>query len=239
MENSIYVGLSKQMVLRNNMDIIANNIANVNTPGFRGQNLLFKEYLSDPPRADYPLSFVQDIGQYQVTSPGAMQTTGNPLDIALTGPGFIGIVGPDGKTAYTRAGQFQMTADGGLITPAGFAVADQGGAAINIPDDSTEVNIDKDGVISNQSGAIGQIMIVEFANIQNLNPMGNNLYTTDALPATETTVNQGQLEGSNVQPVVEMIRMIDTLRSFQGVQQVLQTEGERLRTVIQRLTRSS
>ncbi len=239
MENGIYVGLSRQMVLKNNMDIIANNIANVNTTGYRGQNLLFKEYISDPRGTDYPLSFVYDVGQYQDTVAGAMKATGNPLDVALGGPGFMGVVGPDGKVAYTRAGQFQLDAQGTIRTAAGYPVASDGGGPITIPENSTEIKIDGKGVISNQDGPVGQIMVVEFANEQKLNPMGENLYTTEAEPtaALKTTVKQGVLEGSNVQPVVEMTRMIDTLRSFQSLNQILQTENERLRTMIQRMTR--
>lgn len=240
MENSIYIGLSRQMVLRTNMDIVANNIANMNTPGYRGQNLLFKEFVSDPRGTDYPISEVYDIGQYQATDPGAVEYTGNQFDVALTGPGFMGVVAADGKVAYTRAGQFSLAADGKLITPNGDPVADAGGAPITIPASATEINIDKNGVISSQDGQIGQLMVVEFDNIQQLDPMGNNLYrtTAPAMPALKTTVTQGSIEGSNVQPVVEMTRMIDTLRTFQSVQKVLETENERLQTLIQRMTRS-
>ena len=239
MENSIYLGLSRQMALRTNMDIIANNIANVNTPGYRGQNMLFQEFIDKPRGTLDPLSFVNDYGEYQITSPGSVSYTGNPLDIAVTGPGFIGVQGPDG-VAYTRAGNFQMRADGTLITSAGFPVASAGGGNLTIPAGSTEVNIDDHGNISNQDGQLGQIMVHEFQNLRQLKPLGNNLYKADTpgTAATQSTVKQGQLEGSNVQPVIEMTRMIDTLRSFQSVQQVLQSENDRLRTAIQRLTRS-
>lgn len=246
MENSIYLGLSKQMVLRTNLDIIANNIANMNTPGYRGQNLLFHEFVSEHRRtgdvgADDPLSFVYDEGQYEITSPGPVSFTGNPLDVSVIGPGFMGVVGPGNQTAYTRAGDFQMAEDGTLVTSAGFPVANQGGSAIIIPAGSGQVKIDHKGVISNDDGAIGQLMLVEFENTQELEALGNNMYATDAAPqpATKSTLKQGQLEGSNVIPVIEITRMIDTLRSFQSMQNVLQTENERLRTAIQRLTRQS
>lgn len=240
MENGIYIGLSRQVTLRNNLDIIANNIANVNTPGYRGQNLLFSEYISDPRGADAPLSFVYDKGQYQNTESGPMQFTGNPLDVAVAGPGFIGVIGPGGKVSYTRAGQFEISQDGTLVTPAGYAVASQGGSSITIPQDSSEIKIDSNGIVSNQSGQVGQIMLAEFADLQRLKPLGDNLYETDAppLPAEKTTMKQGLLEGSNVKPVIEMTRMIETLRSFQAVQQVLQTENDRLRSAVQKLTRS-
>jgi flagellar basal-body rod protein FlgF len=241
MENSIYVGLSRQMVLKTNMDIIANNIANANTVGFRGQNLLFKEFVSNPHGTDAPLSFVEDFGQYKATDQGAMQYTGNPLNVAVVGPAYMGVVGPDGKVAYTRAGEFQMSKDGTLVTPAGYPVADQGGAAITIPNNSSEIHIDNKGIVSNQSGQIGQIMMVEFDSPQKLTPLGSSLYQTSeaAKPAEKSTMKQGVLEGSNVQPVIEMTRMIDTLRSFQNVQQVLSSENDRLRSAIQHLTQQA
>jgi flagellar basal-body rod protein FlgF len=245
MENSIYLGLSRQMALRTNMDIIANNIANMSTPGYRGQNLLFEEYLSGERGTDSdgnkydPLSFVNDRGEYQITAPGAVKVTSNPFDIYLAGPGFMGVVGPDGEISYTRAGNLTKNVDGTLLTASGHEVASAGGGAIVLPQNSTEFNVDDKGFVSNQDGVIGQIMVKEFANLQYLKPQGDNLYTTDApaVDAENTVVKQAMLEGSNVKPVIEMTRMIDTLRSFQSVQNVLQTENERLRTAIQRLTR--
>ncbi len=241
MENSIYLGLSKQMVLRTNMDIIANNVANMNTPGYRGQNTIFAEYISDPKGQKDPLSFVIDHGQYQITDPGSLRTTENPLDVALTGPGFLGIQAPDGEVAYTRDGHFQVGTDGTLVTGAGLAVVDSGGSPITLPENSTEISISQDGTLSNQDGTIGQLMIAEFEDIQKLEPIGNNLYRTDAAtkPPENTRVTQGVLEGSNVKPVVEMTRMIDTLRSFQSVQRILQNENDRLRSAIQKLTQGS
>lgn len=246
MENSIYLGLSRQMVLRTNMDTIANNIANMNTPGYRGQNIMFDEYLSKHSRtgdveADDPLSFVLDIGQYQNTEPGPIRVTGNPFDVSIIGPGFMGVSGPGGKIAYSRAGNFGMAPDGTLLTSAGYPVASAGGGPIIIPEGSTEIKIDNKGFVSNQDGEVGQIMLVEFENLQSLKPAGNNLYVTDdaPLPADNSVLKDGQFENSNVQPVLEITKMIDTLRSFQSVQNVLQTENERLRTAIQRLTRQS
>lgn len=241
MENSIYIGLSRQMVLRTNMDIIANNVANMSTPGFRGQNMIFAEYLSDPRGQKDPLSFVYDYGQYQMTDEGPLRQTGNPLDIALEGPGFLGVIAPDGEAAYTRAGGFEIDANGTLITTSGLQVADANGSPINVPADSTEIKIDERGFISNQAGEIGQLLIAEFENPQELEPFGSNAYKTAAAPqeAVNTRVKQGMLEGSNVNSIVEMTRMIDTLRSYQSVQKIMESENERLRSAIQKLTRSS
>ncbi len=244
MENSIYLALSKQLVQQTNMNIIANNVANANTSGYRAQNLVFEEYLADQRgkttdrAADDALSFVYNRSQYENTDPGSLSFTGNSLDVALVGPGFFGIVGPGEEVMYSRAGQFQLDAQGTLRNSAGFAVADQGGAAIVIPADSTEIKIDKNGFVSDQNGQLGQIMVAEFENVQVLEAQGNTLYSSPepGTPAENTAVLQGQVEGSNVQPVVEMTRMIETLRTYQSTQTVLQSENERLRGAIQKLT---
>ncbi len=239
MENAIFIGLSRQIVLRTNMDIVANNIANMTTPGFRGQNMVFEEYISDPRGADDPISMVYDYGQYQLTTPGPVKNTGNPLDAALNGPGFFGIQTPDG-IKYTRAGNFELNALGELVTPSGYPVADAGGGTITIPEDAKEVKIADDGFVSTDQGAIAQIMVMEFDNVQELDPVGNNLYTTEAAgkPAENTVVKQGMVEGSNVNSIVETTRMIDILRNYQSMQQMLQSEHERQRTAIQRLSRT-
>lgn len=227
------------------MNIVANNVANMSTPGFRGQNLLFSEYISEPRDQEDPLSFVFDHGQYQVTTAGPVTQTNNPLDMFIEGPGFFHVQAMGGETAYTRAGNFRTGNDGQLLTASGFPVLNRENAEIFVPEGSTEINIDENGFISNQDGSFGQIGISEFENLQNLNPLGNNMYSlvpdqNGNVPQPQEPVNsvvtQGYLEGSNVQPVIEMTRMIDILRSHQSVERVIQGENERLRTAIQRLT---
>lgn len=237
MENSIYLGLSRQMVLQTNMDIIANNVANMNTTGFRGQNSVFEEYLSDPRFGDDPLSFVVDNRQYQNTDYGTFKQTENPFNVALNGPGFIAVELPGGGTGYTRDGDFSMRPDGTLVNASNDPILGLGGP-ITIPANATEISIDEQGTISTQGGAVGQLQVVEFENVQALEPRGNNLYVTDQ-PTTQpenTVVRQGFLEGSNVKPVLEMTRMIEVLRDFQSTQRLLESEHERMRGAIQKLT---
>lgn len=239
MENSIYIGLSRQVVLQGNMAIVSNNIANMNTSGFRAQNMLFEEYLSDPRYGDDELSLVYDYGQYQNTDQGSMTQTGNDLNVALEGPGFIAVEMLGGETGYTRDGNFQRTAEGTLVNSSGRPILGNGGA-ITIPANAREIIIDEKGVISTQDGPIGQLQIVEFENVQELEPVGHNLYRTDGAsrPATETAVSQGFLEGSNVNPITETTRMIEILREFQSLRRVLDGEHERLRDAIDKLTRA-
>ena len=236
MENSVYVGLSKQVVLKENMDIIAQNVANVNTPGYRAQNMIFSEYIEDPRYMKEDIAMVLDYGQYQKTDPGNVKVTENPLDIALVGNGFLGIETPEG-IQYTRAGNLIMDSEGVLRNARGMPVASEGGGEITIPRDATEISIDRNGIISTEQGQIGQLMVREFNNYQELNPAGNGLYTTTeaGIPADGTEVLQGKLEGSNVQAVIEMTRMIDVLREYQAVQNMMTSEHERLRSSAQRL----
>lgn len=239
MENSVYIGLSKQVVLKENMDIIAQNIANVNTPGYRAQNMVFKEYIEDPRYMKEDIAMVLDYGQYQKTDPGSLKQTDNPLDIALVGNGFLGINTPSG-VQYTRAGNLTMDSEGILRNALGLEVADEGGGNITIPRDAREIIIDKKGNIFTENGQIAQVMVREFNNYQNLNPAGNGLYvTTEAgIPGGKTSVLQGRLEGSNVQAVVEMTRMIDVSREYQAVQNMMNSEHERLRGSAQRLAKT-
>ena len=242
MENSIYTGLSLQVALQAKMDLVANNIANLNTPGYRGQNMVFTEYLAKTDNGEKPkdnLSMVLDYGHYQNTESGPIQMTGNPLDVALQGPGWFGVQTPQG-TMYSRAGNFQINTNGELVTGTGMLVSGEGGGTITVPPEAKEVKIAKDGTVSTDAGEIGRIGVFEFANDQDLQATGNGLYKTDspANPAEKTQVLQGMLEGSNVQPVLEMTRMIDVLRTYQNTQRILQNEHDHERTMIQRMTRS-
>lgn len=245
MENSIYIGLSAQVALHGKMSIIANNVANVNTPGFRAQNMVFDEYVHKAASADKRnmkenISMVLDYGQYQMTDPGPIKLTGNSLDVALVGPGFFGIQTPEG-VQYTRAGNFSLTPDGTIVNARGLPVASQGGGSISVPTDAKNIYIDNKGLVSTDDSQVGALMVVEFENQQRLDPAGNGLYKTDeaGTPAEKTTVQQGKLEGSNVQSVVEMTRMIEVLREYQAVQNMMKTEHERLRGAIQRLSKTN
>ena len=172
-----------------------------------------------------------------MTSPGSIERTSNPLDVAINGEGFFAVQMPDGQIGYTRDGHFQKTANGTLVNTSGYPVMGQGGA-ITIPDNATEVIIDENGVISTQEGPIGSLQIVEFENVQDLRAHGSNLYLTDGAvqPAENSEVRQGFLEGSNVNPVTEMTRMIDIMREYQSNARLLEQEHERLRGAIQKLT---
>lgn len=225
--------------MRSQMDLIANNIANMNTPGYRAQNMVFLEYIADPKKIEDELSMVIDHGHYQDTRPGPMRRTGNPLDVALQGPGWFGVQRGD-ETMFTRAGNFQLNVNGEIVTGRGDLVAGEGGGPIIIPAGSKEIRIAEDGSVATEQGVVGRLMVMEFENQQDLEAVGDGLHRSpnEGQPATQSRVISGMVEGANVQPVVEMTRMIDVLRTYQSTQNMLRNEHDRQRTMIQRLSSS-
>jgi flagellar basal-body rod protein FlgF len=238
MENTLYIGMSREKSLRTSMEIIANNMVNATTTGFRAQNPLFEEYVVKPKGETDRLSFVLDYGQYDNTAQGTVQQTGATFDVALSGPGFFGIQTADGLR-FSRGGNFTTNAQGELMTATGHKVASDGGGSITIPADAKDIKITEDGMITSSAGALGKLMIREFSNPQVLQPEGNNLYKTDdaGIAATNTKAMQGALEGSNVQPVLEMTRMIEVSRDYQSIQRLLTNEHDRQKGAIERLGR--
>ena len=238
MENSIFIGLSRQMALRKSMDIISHNVANMNTTGFRAQDMSFHEYVSET-HGQYGkhkgVSMVDSGKPYLSAKAGPIKHTGSDFDIALNGPGFLEVKAPDGTTAYTRAGNLTMNADGTLTTRSGHILVGD----ITIPENSTAIAIDENGIISNQDGEIGKLSLVEFEDVQSLKPLGDTLYSSEGAnkPAEKTRVLQGSLEGSNVNGVVEMTKMISTLRNFQSSHKMVSEENDLVRKAIQKLTK--
>lgn len=239
MENALYVSLSRQIVLQSQMDMVANNVANVTTPGYRAQNLLFNEYVTDPKGQGPSYSMVYDRGDYTSTAPGPMQTTGAPLDIGLQGPGFFEISTPQGPR-YTRGGSFTLNAIGEIVMPNGDKLSSGGGSGISIPQESKEIMIDEHGNVSTETGVVGKISIVEFGNTDQLIREGSGLYrapiNATTTPASHTKTMQGLLEGSNVQAVVETTRMINILRDYQSLQRIIQNEHDLERNAIQKIS---
>lgn len=240
MENALFIGLSKQIALRNQMDIVANNVANMNTTGYRGQNMMFKEFIEEPRGQEEDLSYVLDFGQYDNTAPGPHTLTGNPLDVAVTGPGFMGVL-KNGEVMYTRAGNFNIDPAGRLTNPSGMPVAGEGGGEITIPAGTAEIKFLEDGTVTADGQPLGKLLLAEFENPQSLRPVGDVLYTTDAEPqgAVNTIVKQGILEGSNVNSIKEVTNMISVLRDYQSVQSVVSDEDERQSTAIRELLRTN
>jgi flagellar basal-body rod protein FlgF len=244
MENSLLIGLSRQMTLRREMDTIANNIANVNTAGFRSDRSIFQEHLMPVARADgftraadRRLSYVIDPGTATSFQPGTVDRTGADFDLALQGDGFFVVQTPQGER-YTRAGNFQVNGLGQLVTPAGHQVLSEGGPIVFTNDDG-RVSIAPDGTISTAQGSRGRVRVVTFANPALLKKEGDTEFSANGAQPTaapvSTRIMQGMLERSNVQPVVEIGRLIEVNRAYQLVSQMVERTQDLRRSAIERL----
>lgn len=238
METASYIALSHQVALRDEMAVIANNIANIGTPGFRREGLVFAEYLARPnrpaPRME-TLSYVSEQGIARNTMPGAIEETGGALDVAIAGDAMFVVETPQGQR-YTRSGHFRLDPAGQIITQAGHAVLGDAGP-LTIPPDASEIMIAEDGTVSTDQGVVGRLQLVQFEDDRQLQKAGNGLYRTTAVagPALDATVIQGSVERANVQPVLEITRMIEILRLYQNNQNLIKMEHERQQRVIEAL----
>jgi len=240
MENALLIGLSRQMAMSREMSVIANNIANMNTPGFKAETMLFDKYLM-PNSANgndrRPLAFVNDYGQHRDMTDGTLTATGNPLDVAITGDGFFKVQTEDGNLRYTRDGHFQLSATGQLITSNGDAVLTKAGGPISFTADEGEITISRDGTITTANGQRGQLGIVTFENPELLKKAGDNSFATDAeeTPVDRPRLIQGSIEGSNVKPILEMTNMIEVMRSYASAQKLIDSSDEMRRKAISTL----
>jgi flagellar basal-body rod protein FlgF len=235
MESPLIIALSRQMASRDQVESIANNIANMNTAAYKGERTVFNKFLS-PDGGQQQITFPKYVGIHRETQAGPINATGNPLDVALRGEGFMVIQTPAGPR-YTRDGHFNLNVQGQLVNGRGQIVLGDKDQPIVIPQGTAEISIDANGSVSADSRQIGKLKLVGFDNLQRLQRSGDGLYTTDAqpLPATGTDVLQGELEGANVQPILEITRMIEASRVYQSSQKVINSEDERIRGAIQRL----
>jgi flagellar basal-body rod protein FlgF len=248
MENALLIGLSRQMVLERQMDVVANNVANVNTSGYKADKSLFQEFLKSGAHEDNfvgqdrRVSYVLDSGTFKDFSQGPTEQTKNPLDVAVDGGGFLVVQTPAGER-YTRDGGLQVNNQGQLVTAAGNPVLGNSGPIVFQPTDH-DVSIAADGNITvlegiNRIDAVrGKLRLVSFADAQKLLKEGNNLYaagTAAAQPDTASKVRQGFVEKSNVNSVVEMSRMIEVTRTYTQISNLLQQQSDLHKSAIEKL----
>lgn len=238
MENTLYIALSRQEALRRQMDVVAHNIANMTTTGFKGQRMLFQEYLERPDRQNATMSFVTDFGTMRNTMPGAMNVTNNPLDVALRDTGYFAVETVAG-TRYTRNGSFSLNADRELVDVNGLPVLDTNNARIVLPADAADITITGNGAVIAGQDEIARLKVVTFADEQRMNELGGSLLSTtqQEVPVENPQIAQGAVEGSNVQPVIEMTQMMEVARQYQSNQRILESEHERIRGALQKLSR--
>jgi flagellar basal-body rod protein FlgF len=237
MESALLLSLSRQMAIKDQMESIANNVANLSTPSYKGERALFHEYL-DGARGPKQITYPQLKGLFRETMEGPMAATGNSLDVALRGKGYMVVDTPEG-TRFTRDGHLSINSKSQIVTQQGHPVLGVNNRPMTVPPDTKNITIAENGSVSAGEVKVGQFKLVAFENEQNLVRTGDGLYKTDAPQrrATDVEVVQGNLEGSNIQPVLEITRMIDAARMYESAQKVINSEDDRMRKAIERLSK--
>lgn len=238
--DSSYVGISRQSGLLKELQAVANNIANISTTGFRREGIVFAESVQALEVEGGSVSMATARVRFTDGISGNMTQTRGALDMAIDGPGFFMVETPQGER-LTRAGSFSSNAEGDLVTMNGYRVLDSGGAPIFIPPDAGEIGIAEDGTISANGNLISQIGVFEVADAQTLVREDGVMFRNDgeSLVAENSRVKQGFLEGSNVEAVSEMARLIEVQRAYEMGQKLLDKEDERIRASIRTLGKTA
>lgn len=249
MDNSTYVALSQLSALERQLDITANNIANANSTGFKAERVLFESFLQPDEEAasGEGVNYLLDRGSYLDDRAGTMVQTGNPLDMALSGPGWFAYQMADGQQAFGRDGNFVLDPQGAVVTASGAQVLDAGGAPLALPPAlAATVTISGDGVISSaEGGVLGQVGIYTLPDRQILAREGGGMFVAEEGAAallpdeTGTRVIQGALEGSNVQAVSEVTRLIDIQQAYQHALNLISSEDDLKKEMLSRIGKTS
>jgi flagellar basal-body rod protein FlgF len=250
MPNNLLIALSWQTALQRELDVVSNNIANLNTTGYKGDNSAFSEYLMPVARAeqfafpDRQLSFVQDRATWHNFSQGPLQQTGSPLDVAIDGDGFLVVQTARGER-YTRNGALQINNAGELVTITGDRVLGESGPII-LQTTDRDIVVNPDGTIKVREGlgltsdsTRGKLRLVNFSNPQSLQKDGTSMFAAPAnvaaQPDQKSRIVQGMVEKSNVHAVLEMTRMVQVTRHYTEVANMIQQQSDLRRNAIQQL----
>lgn len=240
MDNTKYIALSRQMGLWKQMDIVSNNMANMNTSGYKQDEAVFSSFLVETQNAQgfgkAPVYFSQDFGSYQDFREGAIVDTGNTFDVALKGDSFFAIETAQGER-FTKKGQFSLNSEGMMVTVDGEPVLSENNEPFFFAPGEKDVNIAQNGDVSTENGIVGRLKVVKFADNQKLLKVANTMFENTSGNAMivnpqETQVIQGAIEKSNVDPISEMTRMIKLQRSYEYVQQMIDGEHQRVANTI-------
>lgn len=243
MDNTLYVGLSRQLTLQRQLDVAANNLANLDTAGFKVEQLMLQ---SDPLRPTEgrsrldPIKYVIDSGVARSFTPGTLEKTASPLDLAVEGDGFFQVRTPQGLR-YTRDGRFSLDAQNQLVTQAGDPVLDGSGSPITLDPKRGEVSVAKTGEISQGGQPGAKVGVMRFANLSGLSKGGDGLFSSADTPvaATDAGVRQGYLERSNAQPVVEVTHLVEINRAYERIASMMNSAHDLSRSAIQRLGKAA
>ncbi|MGA8194321.1 MAG: flagellar hook-basal body complex protein [Acetobacteraceae bacterium] len=235
------IAASRLVAQQRSMDVIAGNIANANTPGFKAERVLFSDWLSRQSNTqgtsgEPSIAFTQDRATWREQQAGTLTHTGNPFDLAITGEGYFAIATSRG-TRLTRDGRFGLMPSGTVADGAGNALLDTNGQPIQLSSTDTQITIAGDGTVSSENGQLGKIGVVQATDPLQLAAEGNTQFRSNSptVAVASPALVQGAVEDSNVQPVMETTRMMDDLRQFQFMSQFIQAEADRQQSAIDKL----
>ncbi len=235
MDNAGYVGLTRQAGLLRELNAIANNIANLNTTGYRREGVVFSEHVKALGNDDPSLSMATASHRFVDLNVGEIKRTDNSLDFAIDGDAFFLIETPAGQR-LTKAGAFTVNEVGELTTGGGARVLDEGGGAIVLPTQARVISATPDGSLMADGQPVGRLGLMK-ADPAFLVREGDNLFRADQgfEPADDVKVRQNALEGSNVSAVTEIARLIEVQRTYESGQKLFQNEDERIRKTVRDL----
>ena len=235
METAGYATLSRQSGLMREMQIVANNIANSATTGYRQEGLIFSEYIQSGPEQSSMSMSRANIRNTSMEQGSLTQTNGT-FDLAIEGEAFFKIETPAGER-LTRSGAFSPNAEGDLVTADGYRVLDSGGSPVFVPGDAETINVAPDGTITADGNPVGQIGLFKPAEAQSLIREDGVMFRVegDVEETEDAQILQGFVEGSNVNPMSQMARMIEIQRAYEMGQSFLETEDQRIRNAIKNL----
>ena len=237
METSLYVGLTGQVAMERRLATIANNVANAGTTGFRAEGVHFSTIVSRT--APFVTAFATEGSAHVDPRSGGLITTGNPLDVAIQGEGFMAIQTPQG-TAYTRDGRMQMLSTGDLVSLNGHPILDVSGSPITLDPSGGPAAINRDGTLQQGGRAIGAIGLFEVDLSKGYKRYENSGFVPSSTPLpiedfTRNGVVQGFIEESNVNPILEMTHLIAVQRAFEAMSSGMEQRDSTLRDTIQAL----
>jgi flagellar basal-body rod protein FlgF len=232
MSDGIYPTLTRQTGLLREMNVIAQNIANAATTGYRAEGLIFSEHVVANGRDQPSLSMAHATGRETSFRQGGLDQTGGMLDLAIEGEGYF-LVDVGGEPHLTRAGAFLAGPDGGVVTAEGHPVLDEGGAPVFVPPGASSLRVAPDGTLSADGQPLARIAVVAPDDPSAMTRNAGTMFATEAYaPVATPKVAQGFLEQSNVDPVLEIARMVAVQNAYELGQGFMDREDERMRAML-------
>ena len=250
MDGPSIIALSGQIAMQSHVDVVANNVANLQAPGYRADRMLFQSFISQLDVPGRQVAFVHDRATYIDAAQGNIEATGNPLDMAINGDGFFAVERPGGAgNGYSRDGRFKIGPDRTLVDNLGRAVLDDSGGRITIPERISKLEVRADGqiiaTVNRRTQTVARIALTRAENPQAIRKSGDGLYD---IPADQrrpvdplslrTRLVQGSIEHSSVQPIAEISNLSDLQRAYERMQKIVYDDDNRLRKMIEILGRT-